>query len=111
MESAYPYAVVHSTPPQVYFAEDVETLSEILARRVIARTRSRFFEPTPLHDIRTALLDRNWERALLLWMTHMETHIDIYPSGEIHTGEMLAKEPYDLAIRNSPIFESPDAFD
>lgn len=73
------YAVVHDVPPEVYIAEDVETLQWVLALRVVAQTSSSAFPPEDAEQVRRALLEEQWGLAVELWIEHVGPAVDVYP--------------------------------
>ncbi len=109
MQPPVAYAIVHKDPPEVYVAENIETLSEVLARRVIAQSPSADFEPQALAAIREALLQQNWSDALETWVTQTGVGISIFDSEKVWTRDELAKEPYRFIIRGATIFKNPHA--
>jgi len=73
------YAVVRHAVPNVYLADDVETLSHVLALHLIAQ-----LDPTALASrgradrIREALLHERWSDALELWIEETGVAVDVY---------------------------------
>ncbi len=73
-------AVVRDDPPEVFVAEDLETLNWVLALRLIARTPGSDL-PDPMRAaLRTALLEERWGDAVALWMQIRPGVVDVYPS-------------------------------
>ncbi len=79
-------AVVREEPPQIFVAEDIETLNWVLALKLIARMPGREVPKAILEPLRVALLDEQWGDAVLLWMQIRPGEVDVYPSYEFHTG-------------------------
>jgi hypothetical protein len=107
----FAYALVHSSPAEVVFAEDLETLSQILAREFIAQTPSAEFDQGELIKIRRALLDRRWGDAMALWIQHTGVPVDVFESADVRTDPPLDPGSFHLAIQMTPLFEEPDAPD
>jgi hypothetical protein len=107
--SSVAYAIVHEDPPEVYIAESIEVLSEVLARQVIARSSSADFEAHALARIREALLQQNWSDAVEAWIIQTGVGISVFDSEVVWSQEMLGKEPYRFIIRGTPIFKNPHA--
>ena len=92
-------AVVRDDPPQVFIAEDQETLNWVLALRLIARI--------PGHELaegllRQALRDELWGDAVEMWMQN-RPEVDVYPSFELYTerdDELAAQE-----LEFTPLFK------
>jgi hypothetical protein len=83
-------AVVHDDPPQVFIADDQDTLNWVLALRLIARTPGREL-PDGLRDLlREALRDERWGDAVQLWIAQ-STEVDVYPSFDLY-------EPRDVEL-------------
>lgn len=87
-------AVVRDDPPQVFIADDQETLNWVLALRLIARTPGRELDPGLRGRLREALRDERWGEAVELWMQN-RPEVDVYPSFELYTEhdvELAAQE-------------------
>src|SRR5437773_6314371 len=95
-------AVVRDEPPQVFVAEDQETLNWVLALHLISRTPGREL-PDVLRDrLRAALRGEKWGEAVELWMRN-RPEVDVYPSFELYTGrdvELAAQE-----LEFTPLFQ------
>ena len=72
------YAVVRDDPPQVFVAEDQDTLNWVLALHLIARTPGRVLPERLRDQLRQALRDEQWGEAVELWM-HDRAEVDVYP--------------------------------
>ncbi len=89
-------AIVHDDPPEVFIAEDIETLNWILALKLIAQCPGREV-PEPIRTaLRSAVLDEQWGRAVGLWMEFRPGAIDVYPSYELYRPEDVALGPEEL---------------
>lgn len=87
-------AVVRDDPPQVFIAEDQETLNWVLALRLIARTPGHELADGLRDRLRQALRDELWGDAVEMWMQN-RPEVDVYPSFELFTGrdvELAAQE-------------------
>ena len=92
MTEAVAYAVVHTEPPSIFLADDIDVLHRVLALEVVART-----DPALLGDgaasIREALLEERWGDAVVSWIRTVGTGIDVYDGKSIYTADDL---PADL---------------
>jgi hypothetical protein len=95
-------AVVHGDPPEVFTAEDLETLHWVLALKHIARTRGRDVPSGLREELRSALADERWGDAVVLWMQFDPEAIDVYPSFDLHVPADVALGPEELQF--SPLF-------
>jgi hypothetical protein len=102
-------AVLHSDPPQLFLAESEETLSRVLALRLVAqRAPSEFSTDEIVDDIRAALLEEEWARAVELWLMSTDEALDVWGSEELVWDGTLDDERTAMEIRLAPIFEDPD---
>ncbi len=102
-------AVLHSDPPQVFLAESDETLSRVLALRLVARRGpSEFASERTVDDIRAALLAEEWARAVELWLMSSDEELDVWGSEELSWDEELDDERTSMEIRLAPIFDDVD---
>jgi uncharacterized protein YheU (UPF0270 family) len=94
-------AVVREDPPEVYVADDQETLNWVLALQVIARTPARDL-PEELRDrLRDALRGERWGEAVQLWIEH-HTEVDVYPSFDFYMATDVAMGADELQF--TPLF-------
>ena len=87
-------AVVRDDPPQVFVAEDQETLNWVLALHLIARIPGHELAEGLRDHLRQALRDELWGDAVELWMQN-RPEVDVYPSFELYTDrdvELAAQE-------------------
>jgi len=87
-------AVVRDDPPQVFIADDQDTLNWVLALRMIAVTPGRELPEDLRESLRAALRDERWGDAVELWMLN-RPEVDVYSSYELYTGrdvELAAQE-------------------
>ncbi|HCH79607.1 MAG TPA: hypothetical protein DFK16_02485, partial [Acidimicrobiaceae bacterium] len=86
------YAVVHTEPPSIFLADDIDVLHRVLALEVVART-----DPAMLGanagSICDALLEERWGDAVVAWIQALGTGIDVYDGKSIYTADDL---PADL---------------
>ena len=86
------YAVVHTEPPSIFLADDIDVLHRVLALEVVARTDPALLgEAAP--SIRDALLEERWGDAVVAWIRSVGTGIDVYDGKSIYTADDL---PADL---------------
>ncbi|MEM9201969.1 MAG: hypothetical protein AAGC53_09930 [Actinomycetota bacterium] len=92
MTETVAYAVVHTEPPSIFLADDIDVLHRVLALEVVART-----DPALLGDatqeIRDAVLEERWGDAVVAWIRTLGTGIDVYDGKSIYTADDL---PADL---------------
>lgn len=92
MTGTVAYAVVHTEPPSIFLAEDIDVLHRVLALEVVART-----DPALLglaaDDVRQALLEERWGDAVVAWIRAVGTGVDVYDGKSIYTSDDL---PADL---------------
>ena len=92
MTDAVAYAVVHTEPPSIFLADDIDVLHRVLALGVVART-----DPAMLGanagSICDALLEERWGDAVVAWIRALGTGIDVYDGKSIYTANDL---PADL---------------
>lgn len=94
-------AVVRDDPPQVFVAEDLETLNWVLAIRLIARTPGRELDPELRQKLRQALRQEEWGTAVELWMRD-RPEVDVYPSLELYGEKDVELGPLELDF--TPLF-------
>ncbi len=94
-------AVVHGDPPEVFLADDQETLNWVLALKLIARSNAEQYSPGVREALRDALREEQWGTAVEIWMGTGGT-VDVYPSHELYDPadvELAAQE-----LEFSPLF-------
>ncbi len=95
-------AVVRDDPPQVFIAEDQETMNWVLALRLIARIPGHELADGLRDRLRQALRDELWGDAVEMWMQN-RPEVDVYPSFELYTErdvELAAQE-----LEFTPLFK------
>jgi hypothetical protein len=102
--------VLHSDPPRLFLAESEETLTRLLALRLVADCSQSDLadDEATIDDIRTALLDEEWARAVELWLMSTDETLDVWGSEELVWDASLDDERTAMEIRLAPIFEDPD---
>jgi hypothetical protein len=96
-------AIVRGDPPQVFIAEDMETMNWVLALRLVATTPSDLIGEGQLRDdLREALLNEQWADAVVLWMECMGAEVDIYASEDLFTARDVEFAPTELQF--TPLF-------
>jgi hypothetical protein len=95
-------AVVRDEPPQVFVADDEETLNWVLALRLVAATDPRSLPDATVESLRAALLDERWGEAVLVWMSATSTVVDVYPSYDLHLAGDVELAEAELQFR--PLF-------
>lgn len=96
-------AVVHDDPPEVFLAEDLETLNWVLALKLIAPTPGRDISPGLRQELRAAVLAEHWAEAVSLWMEVRPGNIDVYSSYDLHGASDVALAAEELQF--SPLFQ------
>jgi hypothetical protein len=101
------YAVVRGDPPDVYVAEDIDTLHRVLALEVVAATPGSTVSEGQRQRIRDALLDERWGDAVVAWMDVTGMVVDVYSSGlEIWSAARFAEpEEAGIELRLRPLFD------
>jgi len=101
--SAVATAVVHSEPPLVYLAEDLDTLHRLLAVEVVARTSARLLNGRAA-EVRDALLAERWGDAVVAWIHETGTGIDVYPSSSVYSGDDLPEDLIGAQLQFAALF-------
>jgi hypothetical protein len=103
--------VRHSDPPELFLAESEETLTRLLALRLVAQCSPSDLAngDATIDDIRSALLEEEWTRAVELWLMSTDEALDVWGSEELIWDATLDDERTAMEIRLAPIFEDPDA--
>jgi hypothetical protein len=93
-------------------AESEETLSRVLALRLVAqRAPGEFLSVETVDDIRAALLEEEWARAAELWLMSTDEELDVWGSEELFWDKELDDERASMEVRLAPIFEDCDGAD
>jgi hypothetical protein len=96
-------AIVRGEPPEVFAAEDLETLNWVLALKVVAATPAKGLPDDVRDSLREALLDERWGDAVTTWMRERDAVIDVYPSMDLHTPADV--EMAEVEMQFLPLFE------
>jgi len=101
------YAVVRGDPPDVYVAEDIDTLHRVLALEVVAATPGSTIPEGQRLRIRDALTDERWGDAVVAWMEVTQLIVDVYTSGlEIWTAARFAQpDEAGIELLLRPLFD------
>lgn len=102
-------AIVHGKPPEVFLADDIETLNWVLAIRLVAQSRARDFSPSVRDALRAALLEERWGDALMDWISASGQAVDVYPSFEVYGAEQLTAELGAAELQFTPLFRDESA--
>jgi hypothetical protein len=102
MSRSVAVAVVHDSPPEVFIADDQDTLNWVLALKLIARTPASELQPVLRAQLRDALRSERWGDAVELWMAR-RAEVDVYPSFELYTARDVELAPQELEF--SPLFQ------
>jgi hypothetical protein len=78
------YAIVRDDPPELFLADDVETLQWVLALQLVAQTRPQDLPAHAVGPIRDALAAQRWGDAVVAWIDATGRIVDVYPSEKVH---------------------------
>lgn len=95
-------AIVRGPVPEVFIAEDQETLNWVLALQLIASTPGHRLSPGLRDDLRDALREERWGDAVFAWMQANDLEIDVYSSETLYEAsdvELAADE-----LQFTPLF-------
>lgn len=96
-------AVVHTEPPLVYLADDLDTLHRLLALEVVARTEGALLNGRA-DAIRDALLGERWGDAVVSWIRETGTGIDVYSSSSVYTADDLPADLIGAQLQFAALF-------
>ena len=103
MTATVAYAVVHTEPPSIFLAEDLDLLHRVLALEVVART-----DPASLSeaaaDIRVALLEERWGDATVAWIRATGTGIDVHDGKSVYTDDDLPADMIGAQLQFTRLF-------
>ena len=94
-------AVVRDTPPEVFLAEDQDTLNWVLALKLIASTPGHELTEDVRDLLREALTEERWGDAVQLWMQN-RPEVDVYSSVELYTARDVELARQELEF--TPLF-------
>ncbi len=95
-------AVVRGEAPDVFVAENLDVLHWILALEWVARADPATLGEGLRDSLRRALLEERWADAVLDYMDHIGTAVDVYDGHECYEGRDVAMGPTELQFR--PLF-------
>ena len=96
-------AVVHTEPPLVYLADDLDTLHRVLALEVVARTEAALLNGH-VGEIRDALLGERWGDAVVSWIRETGTGIDVYSNSSVYTDDDLPADLIGAQLQFAALF-------
>ena len=96
-------AVVHTEPPLVYLADDLDTLHRVLALEVVARTEAEILNGRAA-EIRDALLGERWGDAVVSWIRETGTGVDVYSNSSVYTDEDLPADLIGAQLQFAALF-------
>jgi hypothetical protein len=96
-------AVVRDDPPEVFAADDLETLNWILALKLVAATPSAELGGEVRTELRQALLDERWGDAVEAWIRHRDVAVDVYPSMDFYLSSDVAMAAIEMQFM--PLFK------
>jgi len=97
-------AIVHGDTPDVFLADDLETLHWVLALQLVAQSRADLFTEGTRTVLRDALLDERWADAVVEWMSATGQAIDVYPSFAVYTADTLPPDLALIELQFTPLF-------
>lgn len=103
MPASVACAVVRDDPPEMFIADDIDTLNWVLALHLIARTPGHEIGAELRLELRAALVDERWGDAVELWLRIHPGEIDVYPSYDFYTPrdvDLAAEE-----LQFTPLFQ------
>ncbi|MEZ5243493.1 MAG: hypothetical protein R2707_00230 [Acidimicrobiales bacterium] len=101
--SSVAYAVVHTEPPSIFLADDIELLHRVLALEVVARTDPALLGPAA-DGIREALLEERWGDATVAWIRGTGTGIDVYDGKSVYSDDDLPADMIGAQLQFTRLF-------
>ena len=101
--SSVAYAVVHTEPPSIFLADDIELLHRVLALEVVARTDPVLLGPAA-DGTREALLEERWGDATVAWIRGTGTGIDVYDGKSVYSDDDLPAEMIGAQLQFTRLF-------
>lgn len=101
--SSVAYAVVHTEPPSIFLADDIELLHRVLALEVVARTDPGLLGPAAA-GIREALLEERWGDATVAWIRGTGTGIDVYDGKSVYSDDDLPADMIGAQLQFTRLF-------
>ena len=97
------YAVVHTEPPSIFLADDIDLLHRVLALEVVARTDPVLLGATS-SGIREALLEERWGDATVAWIQATGTGIDVYDGKSVYSDDDLPADMIGAQLQFTRLF-------
>lgn len=97
------YAVVHTEPPSIFLADDIELLHRVLALEVVARTDPALLGDT-VAGVREALLEERWGDATVAWIRGTGTGIDVYDGKSVYSDDDLPADMIGAQLQFTRLF-------
>lgn len=101
-------AVVHGTPPQVFLADDLDTLNWVLALQLVTQSRAEDFDALVRRELREALLDERWGDAVATWITATGQAVDVFASFDLYEHDRLPPDLAAIELQFTPLFRTHD---
>ncbi|MGI9621947.1 MAG: hypothetical protein ACR2PK_03850 [Acidimicrobiales bacterium] len=98
------YAVVRSDPPDVFLADDIETLNRVLALELVAAADPNTMLPGAAESLREALLEERWADALVDWIGMTGMAVDVYTQLPIHRAREFDSPMMGARLQFAPLF-------
>lgn len=95
-------AIVRGDLPDVFVAEDMDVLHWVLALRWVAQADPSTMSEGTRDALREALLEERWADAVLTYMDHIGTVVDVYPQHDFFTERHVTMGAQELQFR--PLF-------
>jgi hypothetical protein len=92
-------AIVHGLPPEVFVADDEETLHWILAIHLVANQDPETLSRQQRTELRRSLLEERWADAVVLWMEVNDTIVDFYSSTTLYEAADVELGPVELQFQ------------
>jgi len=100
------YAIVRDDPPELFLADDLDTLQWVLALQLVAQTRPDDLPEGELASIREALTEQRWSDAVSKWMSATGRIVDVYPSEHVYEANHVELGAEELQF--TPLFRTQD---
>lgn len=99
-------AIVHGDTPDVFLADELETLHWVLALQLVAQSRADQFTEETRELLRAALRDERWADAVATWIDATGQAIDVYPSFAVYTRDGLPPDLAMMELQFTPLFRN-----
>ena len=103
MSATVAYAVVHTEPPSIFLADDLDLLHRVLALEVVARTDPALLGAAGA-GIREALLEERWGDATVEWIRATGTGIDVHDGKSVYTDDDLPADMIGVQLQFTRLF-------